>query len=823
MINFNNVIENFNTVYENRNSPQKSYFLSASLELVKDKSQKASFFDIVEALQFRRWEIEGTPSETSKAIKKLWLQAKFIYDNEPFSIRAKSKLISLLDQSITEGTFLDKRKLETYSKQVQIYCELLYLCKLITHSEENLATLSEKVGMPSNLKSYAESLEEKYTKVVAFQKTSAFQFLQNLKYTDPLSYLGVFIEEENGQIINTYPELLQLFELAEYAPLSSKPRGKKDKSTKQKYSSQQLRVQMLAILKKTQNEELTFNQKEILAFTYGFFKESKMKIEEFQDFIKSEVKFHKDTVLPVEQDISRTEKCIEYHWEADSLLLDYIRALRSLCDVISEGILKKRNPLPVCTLDPIAKVHNAYIKTLKKFIGNFKRNFTPLPDRDPMAKTSITAIKEGLFLEGTKGIFLENRKKRFGADFVTFLQMEQDIVSEHFPTLNDPRNYLSTVKTRSQVKKEVESIDLVYSSLVKELSKIALSRLSSQKKIPALPAEYQSFFTVLGCDSTSLPSPEKLISLNLKHPTKDFFSEEDVQALDKLIINFEDLHRKIFEQKIQTYCKEYIILKTRSLKKPEVVEEESFVSSIVLPESASIPSAEERPPVIKEEKIVPIHTLPSTTGAIPKNTGAKELHSSSKSKTAVYKKSRKPAKELFSFTHLPSIYRDKNLARFYYHDRVSRWSSDPTAALQDPAYKNLTKTLDNQQETLAFHAFPKIIDSLIGTNYCEEGEYTNKCGNLIKTYDIPGTILIQDIKHIGYFRYVVNTTAGVCFHRCFEPDRKSIAKNRAFTDSQHFSHEELDIQFHPKEQTIQIHDPNHDMEIYIYPPSLANQ
>ena len=72
MIKFNNVIENFNTVYENRNSPENPCFLNPSLELVKDKAEKASFFDIVDALQSRRWETEETTSETSKAIKKLY-------------------------------------------------------------------------------------------------------------------------------------------------------------------------------------------------------------------------------------------------------------------------------------------------------------------------------------------------------------------------------------------------------------------------------------------------------------------------------------------------------------------------------------------------------------------------------------------------------------------------------------------------------------------------------------------------------------------------------------------------------------------------------
>lgn len=675
MINLNNVIENFNTVYENRNSPEKSYFLNSSLELVKDKSQKASFFDIVDALQSRRWKTEGTPSETSKAIKKLWLQAKFIYDNEPFSIRTKSKLISLFDYSITEGSFVDKNKLEIYSKQVQIYCELLYLCKIIVYAEERVTNLYEKIGIPANLQAYSDSLEEKYAKVLAFQKTPTFQFLKTLKYTDPLSYLSVFIEEKEGEIINTYPELLELFELAEYTPIHSKTRGKKDKSAKGNHSSQQLRKQMFSILKKAHKEELTNNQKELIAFTYAFFKNANMsKKEEYQQYIKANLQEYKNRFIPIKKDFDNLEKSISTYSGADKLILDYILVMKEFCELINQEMIKQENPLPVCTLNPIAKIQNTYTKSIKKFIENFKRMYTPLRDIDPTAKPGTTIVVDGdrtLNLRGTKGKFLENQSKRFGSDFVAFIDLQQDILSEHFPTLFDRPSYLSNVKTRSEVKKEVDSIDSVYSSLIKELSKIALARLSSEKEIHTLPDEYQSFFTLLGCDSNSLPSPEQLVSLNLKNMTENFFSEEDVQALDKLISNFEDFQRKIFQQKIETYCKEYMILKSEALEKPLVVEEESFVDTIVLPESATSTLEEQLPPVVEEQKIVAIkEPSPSTGGAIPKNKKAKKLFLSptNKQEIAVSKKRGKPAQQLSSLRSLPSVRTQKKLPKFHYHN-----------------------------------------------------------------------------------------------------------------------------------------------------------
>lgn len=874
MINFNTVIENFNTVYENRNSTEKSYFLNASLELVTDKSQKASFFDIVDALQSRRWETEGTPSETSKAIKKLWLQTKFIYDNEPFSIRTKSKLISLFDQSITEGSFLDQQKLEVYREQVQLYCESLYLCKIIASAEENLNNLSEKIGLPANLQAYSDSLEQKYAKVLAFQKTSTFQVLRNLKYTDPIAYLGVFIEEKEGQIINTYPELLEIFELAEYAPTHSKPRGKKNKSSKQNYSSEVLRKQMFSILKKTPTEELPGNQKELLAFTYGFFKDSKMSIEEYQKYTKTNLQEYKDNILPLEKIFEKMEGLIKDYSRADELILDSIQMIKEFYQTINHEMFTQENPLPVCALHPIVKVQNIYTKSVKKFIQNFKRMYTSLRDIDPNAKASTTRIIDGdrtLNIRGTKTSFLQNRSKRFGPDFIAFIELEQDILSEHFPTLFERPNYLSNTKTRLQVKKEVESINSVYSNLIKELSKVALSQFSKQKEIHTLPDEYKSFFTLLGCDSNSLPSPEELISLNLKHPSKNFFSEQDVEALDKLITNFEDFQRKIFKQKIETYCKEYMVLKSESLKKPEVVEEESFLGTIISPENEESIHTEELTPVLKEQKIVEIKELSPSTGTIPKKKKAKKLspspskqesnvfkkeellpvgkekkmvaikdpfvstgaisknkkikkilQSPSKQEAPVSKKSEKPVQELCSLRSLPSVRTEKKSPQFRYHKRVNRWINNPKSALQDPAYKNLTKTVDNQKETLAFHTFPKLIDSLIETNYCQENESTDNEGKRVKTYEIPGTIFLQDIQYVGHFRYAIDLEAGICFHRCFNPEIMSSAGNLDYSESQDFFHSKLSIKFYSKDQTIQIYDPAQEMEIYINPSLLTD-
>lgn len=840
MINLNNVIENFNTVYKNRNSPENLCFLNSSLELVKDKSQKASFFDIVDALQSRRWKTELTASETSKVIKKLWLEAKLIYDNEPFSMVSKSNLISLFEQSIIEGSFFDQKKLELYSKQVQIYCELLYLYKIIIFAEERLNNLSEKIGIPANLKTYANSLEQKYGKVFTFQKSVTFQLLKDLKYNDPLSFLSVFIEEEKGHIINTYPDLLELFELAEYTPTLSKIGRKKEKPFKQKYSSEMIRKQMFSILKKPVYEDLTIDQNQLFTFTYGFFKDSNSSIEDYQKFIKTNLEKYKERMLPIESDLVQIDNAINYYSKVDFLIFKYIIGITALSEKFTEEIVEKQNPLPIFMLYPITKVQNVYTKTVKKFIGNFKNLYTSLKNNDPTKKNITTFVTcdgiievraskndpskknktcDGIIeLQGSKSDFLQNRSKRFGSEnFLKFLKIEQDILDEHFPTLIKKPDNLSKEQTRAQVKKEAESIDSIYSILIKELSKISLN-----KEIYTLPKEYSNLFSFLGCDSTSLPSSEKMVSFNVKRPSETFFSEQEVQSFDRLISDFEQVQRKIFQEKIETYCNEYLSLKSISLQKPQIVEEESFVSSMTIsPEKLVAPPAEKLIPMVKEPKVVEINKLASSAGAIPKKIQAKKLSSPSRKQESTLSENReKTIPKLNSLKDLlPLTAIDKKLSKFHYDRRVNQWIFDPKAALQNPAYKNLTKTIDNQKETLAFHTFPKLIDSLIETKYCQEGEYINKKGKLIRTYDIPGMIIMQSIQHMGHFSYSIDPEIGICFHRCFDSTIKSIPKDQSFSEFQYFSHKNLEVKFHIRDQTIEIYDPVQNIQIYIYLPS----
>lgn len=66
---------------------------------------------------------------------------------------------------------------------------------------------------------------------------------------------------------------------------------------------------------------------------------------------------------------------------------------------------------------------------------------------------------------------------------------------------------------------------------------------------------------------------------------------------------------------------------------------------------------------------------------------------------------------------------------------------------------------------------------------------------------------------MGYFSYNIDLETGICFHS----QKKSPACYLNFSESQKFSHQELSIRFHAKDQTIQIQDPNHDIEIYIQP------
>lgn len=860
MISFNTVIENFNRVYKDRNSSEKHLFLNSSLELIEDSSQKASFFDIVDALQSHKWEptSETDTSEVSKKIKKLWLQAKFIYDNEPFSIRGKSRLINLFDKSITEGTFLNPTKLEEYRQQIQSYCEILYICKLIVQAEEKLVHLSESIGFPTNLKKYYESLELKYEKVLAFQDTPEFHFLKNIKYTNPLLYLSIFIEGDEGQIKKAHPELLEFFELAECTPAHSK----KKKSAKKSFTPEQIRNRLVTILKNSPYKEARkTNNKQLLPFSYSIPTDPKLKLEEYYNLIKDIAKSHTEVIKILEKNLQRLEKISEGSSKQDRLLPEIVTIAASTLETLKGDIFKKDNALPILALLPLIKTQSFYTQGLKKYIEVFRKVYTPLKNKSSVTTSTLVTTESSTYkIKGTKGAFLKNRSEKLGQDFMRFVTIETDIFKEHFPTLFDQPDYLSTKETTSQVKKEVVEVGSTYSILIKELSKIALASTSVQKETQEISPEYRKLLDLLVSDSTSLPSPEEFISLNLKHPVDDFFSEKEIETLGQLITHFEGFRQKIINEKMRAYCEEYIQLKSRpsSLKKPLIRSEESFVSQVQveeetsciekqsdlkistpsspeescfvkLPESlkdqestfiddeeeATSSIAEQQDVNIPEEPILSTTAL-SSTGAIPKRLSQKTDTYLNKSKIV-----KDDIRELYSLRQLQSVRMETKLPKFHYHDRIKRWAFDSKTALSNPAYKNLTKTKFNKKETIAFHSFPKIIDGLLGTNYCQEEGYKEGKGT---SYNIPAIIIMQDIQYEGYFEYTVNDKQ-TCYHRCFNPERRSAAHNALnedFSSDQYFSHEKLNIQCDPDTQTIKIDDPSHEMEIYIFSPSTNN-
>lgn len=837
MINFNKVTENFSKVYEHRNSQDKHFFLNSSLEIVEDESQKASFFDVIETLQFRRWQLDEGTSETPQQMKKLWLQARHIYDNQPYSIYNQSRIINLLQISITAGCFQSEKKLRSHEATLSIYLEILYIIQLIFSAEERLANLSENTQVPTNLQTYYEFLHQKYAQVTTFQKTKEFDALKTLKITDPLAYLSVFIKEEEGKIIESYPEFLPLFELAEEIPnQSNTPKANSKKKKSNNFTPEKIRNQMRIILKKSFQKDSKIDHKLLLATLYSNPKEPNTTSEEYKKLIKSKMTFHESMHETIKKLLKDAHSLLTNELRANDNVLKPIEAIKLIFDNFKEGLFvtKEREedhvPLPISELYFIQKTHNSYIEALNTIIETLKKDFSLLKTKHNAINDTIIKNEHGdvaLQIPGAKSKFVENKEKKFGRYYIHFINKEKEIVLDHFPTLYNHSDCMHNTKHKLQAKKELEAVNSLYSLLIKELSKIALARSSNETNFqPSF--EYLHLIDALVPSCDSFPTPEEFACLSLKNPINEFYSSEEFKRLDQLITYSEQMRETFYQKKMEAYCEEYLTQKSTFLEKPEVVSEESFAITFnttqkeesifqdkfpeVKPEKSHVfqkklgTSSNKIVPLPKEissqekKEVVQIHKNLLSTGATPKPVRIQN------------EKSKK--NKLTSLKKLPWVKVDKKISNFSYHPRVKRWIYNPETALSDPAYKNITTTEDFKQTTLFFHSFPKIIDTLLSTNYCYM-ESETKNGKLVMRYNIPAKIIILGIEYEGSFLYTIDSDTRTCYHRCFDPKIEGGAKVSNFHSSKEYFDNDISIELDEQTQMIRLYDPNFQAEIYI--------
>lgn len=838
MINFNKVTENFSKVYEYRNSSDKRFFLNSSLEIVEDESQKASFFDIIESLQFRKWQVEEGTCETPQQIYKLWLQARNIYDNQPYSIYDQSRIIQLFQISITTGCFQNEKKLQAQKITLSIYVEILYLIKLIFCVEETLANLAENTKVPPNLQSYYDCLHQKYAQVRAFQKTKEFNALKTLKNTDPLTYLSVFIKEEDGKIIESYPEFLQLFELAEEIPTPShqnKANSKKKKSYN--FTPEKIRNQMRSILKKSFEDDSKLDHKLLFATLYSNPKETTITSEEYKELIKSKMESHEGIYDTLKNIIKEAHLLLNNEMRAKDSVLPPIEGLKTIFDNFKKRLFVTKGneddgiPLPISELYFIEKTHDAYVEALRTVIETLKKDFSILRVTPNATKDTIIKNDHGdvvIQIPGEKYKFIENKERKFGKHYIDFINKEKDIVSEYFPTLYNHSNYLDNKKYKFQAKKEIEAVNSVYPLLIKELSKIALVNSSNHTTNCEPSFEYLYLIHALVPSCDSFPTPEEFKSLRLKNPIPEFYSLEEVKRLDQLIAYFERQRASVYQKKMKVYCEEYLTQKSTFLEKPEILSEKSFVGTFDTTQKKEL-IFDRKLPAINQEKPCSNPREESSTSSSTLHSSFQELSLGQKKEIVEISKNAVPAKApsktiihkekskkniLTSLKKLPWVNLDKKLPNFSYHPRVKRWIHNPETALSDPAYKNLITTKDFKERTLFFHSFPKIIDSLLPTNYCSM-ESETKDGKRVMRYNIPAKIIMLGIEYEGSFCYTIDSVTKTCYHRCFDSIIESEAKVSNFHSSKSYFDNDVSIEIDEQTQMIRLYDPNFQAEIYL--------
>lgn len=879
MIKFSAVIDNFDRVYKAKAQKEESLFLNSSFEVVESPSEKATFFDIMFALQFQKWDasLENlNPSQIARSIKKILLQAKLIYDNDPFPAKLPCKYVELLDKSICEGIFLDQAKLEEYTEEIRKYCEILYLYKLLIEAEENLTGISDSdnLKLPPNLEEFNKFAEDLFHKILVLVQTKEFSFLTKAKYSDPLLYLSVFIEGNEKNIQKTYPEILNFLQLAEltYSKQQLNP-------TKTTFTANELREKFLSILSNPTSSKIKQkNLKDKNFFMAGYsrsIRPSFNNINQYKDELKLQISELEKVIVYYEKELKINKDNINIATEYKFDFSQDVYVLK-LCLKEMKNFLNKDCIGMLCFQQlPFLQIQHTYIKSFQKLLTTLKieklsscnNSFVKRKDR-PLKKNKQEACES--MMVNCKRVRIE------------FSAIEQKTVQEHFPTLIQEQNWTDSQEKISRLKKEVTDAGKIYALLMIELSKVQSFNSSLKEKTSTISSNYIDLLKLLsGNKNPSLPSAEKFNEIGVPECLTAFFSDKEIKHIDELIVNFQKKTVQNLQTKMKEYSEEYLRLQRNKkvpIKRPKAVSKDSFVATtssrkneaVVKPvpvevakekliEASSraiqktkitkpkitVISAEQKEQIVPhQEEIKPSLTSPTEEALIEENIDSvdevdflvvemkKKKKATSKNKIVrrcvshEYPKISQDAILIKSLKMLPSVTAEKKIPAILYHEHVNRWFTRANEAVDDPKYAGFNVTNQQKKESIAYHAFPLLIDSLLETNYSLKKIETDPKDGSITMYGIPGTIVLNTKKHYGIFEYTINARH-ICFHRCFSRKTDNFEKTKPSTVStnsqqetkiEHFYFGRTPVKLNTKRREITITDYKTDAEFTIVHP-----
>lgn len=102
-----------------------------------------------------------------------------------------------------------------------------------------------------------------------------------------------------------------------------------------------------------------------------------------------------------------------------------------------------------------------------------------------------------------------------------------------------------------------------------------------------------------------------------------------------------------------------------------------------------------------------------------------------------------------------------------YVEHVMRWFERPEEVLkQDPKYQKLP--LQVQRKVVFFHAFPQAIDQMLYSSCSIKDTCTNPRTEQMDTmYALPAEVDFEGVTYRGFFKYIIDSKTGACYHRCF--------------------------------------------------------
>ncbi|MGL4348735.1 MAG: hypothetical protein ACRCSV_04695 [Chlamydiales bacterium] len=822
MIKFSTVIDNFDRVYKAKAQKEENLFLNSSLEVIESPSEKATFSDIMFALQFRKWDASLdnlNPSQIARSIKKISLQAKLIYDNDPFPAKLPCKYVELLHKSICEGSFLDQAKLEEYTEEIRKYCEMLYFYKLLIEAEENLVRLSDSdnLKLPPNLEEFNKFAEDLYHKILVLVQTKEFSFLTKAKYSNPLLYLSVFIEVDEKNIQKTYPEILNILQLAEltYSKKQLNP-------TKTTFTANQLREKFLSILSNPTSSKIKQkNFKDKFFFMAGYSQSispSFNNINQYKDELKLKISDFEKAIAQYEKGLKLGQNSINVSTEYKIDFSNDVHLLKLCLKQMKNYLNKDCIPMLCFQQLPFLKTQHAYIKSFKKLITMLKI--------EKLSSSNNSSVKR------KDRINKEDARKKMIFP-LEFSAIEQKTVQEHFPTLIQEQNWTDSQEKISSLKKEVIDAEKIYALLMLELSKVQSVNSSLKEKTSTISSNYIDLLTLLsGNENPSLPSAEKFNQIGIPECLTPLFSNKEIKHIDKLIVNFQKKTVQNLQTKIKEYSEEYLRLQSNKkvpIKRPKAISKDSFVAStssrkdkpvepltvdvtkekpievssgaiqktkITKPEVTVI-SAEEKEDIVPDQEEIKPSLTPTEEASMEENIDnvdkvdlemKKKKKATSKSKVFHRSVSHESPKiladviQINSLKMLPSVTVRQKIPAIFYHEHVNRWFTYADEAVDDPKYAGFNVTNQEKKERIAYHAFPQLMDSLLETNYSLKKIEIDPKHGYITRYGIPGTIVLNTKKHYGIFEYTINARH-ICFHRCFSRKTDNFEKTKPSTVS----------------------------------------